>query len=1053
MKRNLMFIALLSLIGWSNVFAQIPTDGLLAKWCFENDLIDSGTNGYNLTGPASYSSGIVGDALNASEVYITNSTLKSFIDNNNPWCVSFWFKSNQVINEQTVMFAVDGPSSYPYQRVWICLTGSNIDITRFNATTMSGHGSIGSYFGSDLLNLDNSEWHHLALNYTGSTFNLFIDNTETLATNPSQEYIDHVGSSMGTSNATSVTFCGNQQNNVASFPGMIDQVYIYSRVLTSTEIGNLFNEGGLSTLNQGLEAYYPFNGNANDESWNGHNGVVNGATLVADRFGNSNKAYSFDGVNDFIDVGTSSSLGVSTSNVLTFSFWADGNGNNQYPVISKISSFCIYNDINELRVFGTGNDVMIIPTNIDNLQHYVVVLQSGTNNTKVYINGTLAGTGTIEYHSTISTYPLYFGKYNQEGNVWYKSGVIDDIRIYNRALNEAEIHELYTEGLISTISIANKTVKVGQSFDISVYSSNIKSSDSIISYQFNFDYDETKMQYVSASVVGTIAADGFVLVNSNTAGHLVVGYTTTTPLSGAGNLVKLHFTALAEGTSALTISNFLFNATSITDITNGVVTILENIPPTAALTYSDSDALVHPGELLTITATFNEAMADSPVPQLVLSGATTLAAANMTKVSSTVYTYSYTVEDVNGPVNVALATGTDIAENVVVSTPTSGANFTVDNIPPTAAILYSDADGNVHHSEVLTITATFSEAMVDAPFPQIILSGANILSATDMTKVSNTVYTYTYTINSGDGIVNVSLSTGTDIAGNVVVLAPTSGGSYTVIPLHYGDIDEDGNIYAYDAALTLQYSVGIDALAVIDPLPWETWRIITANVDGLGDVTANDASLILQYAIGLIDTFPVGIKNIIENVIADINITIDGNYIVFQSAGELFGLNVVVDENRQILGTPEVMDQNMMSAFNITADTYNLGLCTAYSPEEGSVIMKIPYSTGDPVDLTFNLIVNTEIMNKAVSLVGIPKSDLQNNITIHPNPVSSILTVNLKSGSRYKVTIFDTQGQLLYTINTAGEEQKIDFSQLSSGIYYMKVSGVNGVWVQKIVKE
>ena len=51
----------------------------------------------------------------------------------------------------------------------------------------------------------------------------------------------------------------------------------------------------------GLVGWWPFNGNANDESINGNNGVVNGPILTTDRFGNSNKAYSFDGVNDNIN--------------------------------------------------------------------------------------------------------------------------------------------------------------------------------------------------------------------------------------------------------------------------------------------------------------------------------------------------------------------------------------------------------------------------------------------------------------------------------------------------------------------------------------------------------------------------------------------------------------------------------------------------------------------------------------------------------------------------------------------------------------------------------
>jgi hypothetical protein len=59
-----------------------------------------------------------------------------------------------------------------------------------------------------------------------------------------------------------------------------------------------------SAINRGLVAYYPFNGNANDESGNGNHGtVIGGTTLATDRFGQSNRAYLFDGSSGYIDVG------------------------------------------------------------------------------------------------------------------------------------------------------------------------------------------------------------------------------------------------------------------------------------------------------------------------------------------------------------------------------------------------------------------------------------------------------------------------------------------------------------------------------------------------------------------------------------------------------------------------------------------------------------------------------------------------------------------------------------------------------------------------------
>ena len=67
----------------------------------------------------------------------------------------------------------------------------------------------------------------------------------------------------------------------------------------------------------GLVGWWPFNGNANDESGNGNHGTVNGAMLTTDRYGNAGKAYSFNGINSFIS-GNCSSF---TVNQRTISFW------------------------------------------------------------------------------------------------------------------------------------------------------------------------------------------------------------------------------------------------------------------------------------------------------------------------------------------------------------------------------------------------------------------------------------------------------------------------------------------------------------------------------------------------------------------------------------------------------------------------------------------------------------------------------------------------------------------------------------------------------------
>lgn len=82
--------------------------------------------------------------------------------------------------------------------------------------------------------------------------------------------------------------------------------------------GFLFIGAAQAGLNDGLVAYYPFNGNANDESGSGKNGTVYGATLTQDRFGNANSAYNFNGTDNFIETPP---VGLQTGDSFTVSLW------------------------------------------------------------------------------------------------------------------------------------------------------------------------------------------------------------------------------------------------------------------------------------------------------------------------------------------------------------------------------------------------------------------------------------------------------------------------------------------------------------------------------------------------------------------------------------------------------------------------------------------------------------------------------------------------------------------------------------------------------------
>jgi hypothetical protein len=197
-----------------------------------------------------------------------------------------------------------------------------------------------------------------------------------------------------------------------------------------------------SFVTNGLVAYYPFSGNADDASGNGLNGTNNGATLTADRFGKPASAYSFDGSTSFISIDSSPLLQLSTN--LTISFWMNsasggmmickGNEECAYSVGGSVSSGIGFNhqNINNM-VFSKSP----LPSNM----WFQVVCTLNSTDARIYINGQLNNSGTGETLGT-GTGALTIGKINS-GLPSYYQGSLDDLRIYNCALSADEVQQLY----------------------------------------------------------------------------------------------------------------------------------------------------------------------------------------------------------------------------------------------------------------------------------------------------------------------------------------------------------------------------------------------------------------------------------------------------------------------------------------------------------------------------------------------------------------------------------------------------------------------------------
>jgi hypothetical protein len=244
------------------------------------------------------------------------------------------------------------------------------------------------------------------------------------------------------------------------------------KVLTNDELKAFVDSNALvitllnESVDEGLIAYYPFNGNAQDQTHNHFDGVVHGALLTTDRKGTPGAAYSFDGLNDYISVAHNNDLNLTTD--FTISLWVnissgqephDGindilrkwNGNAQgYPFsISYLNPLA--DDLHEDKILIVRYDGQVCgnfpttytPTITNDTFLHIVLIKEG-DKLRHYLNNVLIAEITDTTSCSVSnTADMTIGC---RGNlVRFFKGKIDDIRIYSRAITAAEVSGLYAE--------------------------------------------------------------------------------------------------------------------------------------------------------------------------------------------------------------------------------------------------------------------------------------------------------------------------------------------------------------------------------------------------------------------------------------------------------------------------------------------------------------------------------------------------------------------------------------------------------------------------------
>jgi Concanavalin A-like lectin/glucanases superfamily len=332
------------------------------------------------------------------------------------------------------------------------------------------NGNVINAVGTTALN--DGTWHHLAAVRLGSGTEalIFVDGQEenfdvnvafgSVVTNCN---VAMIGASQSSS------FCGTTPNE-NQFTGLIDEVEVFNRALSSAEIKNIFNAGSAGKCKSlcipapsGLISWWPADGDALDLQDSNHGTLQNGATFGTGKVG---QAFSFDGVDDLVQVADAPVLNPAA---ITLDAWI-------YPNTIKLGSRVVSKDLSTVScdqpyvVYSLdargefGNKAAFFFTTSDNVEHIL----SGTSaiptgafshlaatfdgsTAKIYVNGVLENSLTVSGALTSSTAPVVIGNAGSAcraanaGLVEF-DGLIDEVEIFNRALSQSEIQSIFNAG-------------------------------------------------------------------------------------------------------------------------------------------------------------------------------------------------------------------------------------------------------------------------------------------------------------------------------------------------------------------------------------------------------------------------------------------------------------------------------------------------------------------------------------------------------------------------------------------------------------------------------
>ena len=432
--------------GEPNALASLTTN-LYAVYKGESNANDSlGLYGGLALGGLTYASGISGNQFvfngSNSSVILTTDAFKF----TNDFSFSFWFTPTSISSNYCIFIndSYIAPNERGYR---ILQRDSRLELKIFNDTTTVTL-ITGSVFSANTRYFctvtHSSTGNEIKINGVSQA----TDSNSTNAifgfpSNPTQPYIG-VNKGVGISESLFLN-------------GKIDELYVWDRKITATEVTDLYN-AGTGEFYQGSGFYSTI---VNDSLGN-YNGTTQGGLTYST--GKSGNAITFNGTDAYVDLGNN--IFNSFTSDFSISVWVNLNSvsgnqcilNNLSYNASGFSNGWIFLMRNQVPYFEIYTDSGVYqpigsPTILSTSTWYnIVVTRKSSTRSRIYVNGSLvvADTSSLNptYVTTLIPIPSTIGtwRYNASTKIWYLNGKIDEVNTWNKELTATEVTDLYNAG-------------------------------------------------------------------------------------------------------------------------------------------------------------------------------------------------------------------------------------------------------------------------------------------------------------------------------------------------------------------------------------------------------------------------------------------------------------------------------------------------------------------------------------------------------------------------------------------------------------------------------